>query len=121
VLAPTNAAFGNVDAYVLEYLSSNEAALKEVLTYHVIPLITDVSEGEFATVNGDVVSYFTDISIETADILVSNGVIHVISAVLVPPSLVIPPPPETTSGGYGPLHLAASSFVFTLLGLMLVI
>ena len=71
-------------------------ALAKILTYHVIAgqvLSTDLTNGmTAATVNGADVTIMTeggvmvnDANVTTADILASNGVIHVIDKVTMPP------------------------------------
>lgn len=98
VLAPTNAAFQAVPAKTLEALAKDPAALKGVLTYHVIPgktLAADVKSGKVKTVNGaelelnkagDYVTVGDSAIVTKADIAASNGVVHVIDAVLLPPA-----------------------------------
>ena len=71
-------------------------ALAKILTYHVIAgqvLSTDLTNGmTAATVNGADVTIMTeggvmvnDANVTTADIMASNGVIHVIDKVIMPP------------------------------------
>lgn len=80
-------------------LADPEGALKDVLTYHVVSgkvMSTDLSDGMMVdTVNGaqlrvtvgeDGSVMIGDATVTTADIETSNGVIHVIDTVLVPPS-----------------------------------
>lgn len=99
VMAPNNDAFGDVSADVLEYLGGNVTALTEVLTYHVIPANVIPTESSMApTLNGDEIDVTVDGETITLNdssevlgtTLVSNGIIHEISAVLLPPSLVLP-------------------------------
>jgi uncharacterized surface protein with fasciclin (FAS1) repeats len=97
VLAPTDAAFAKVPKAVLKKLAGNKALLKSVLTYHVISgkvLSTDLKEGSVATVQGEKVkinlhggAFFNKSKVVKADILTSNGVIHVIDSVLLPPTV----------------------------------
>ncbi|NJL94557.1 MAG: fasciclin domain-containing protein [Anaerolineae bacterium] len=110
VLAPTDAAFRdllNALGVTAEELLANRSLLREVLAYHVIPgevFSTDVlalgaaSGGSFSvetlqggTVNvaasGDATNYsvrFNNAGLVTRDVLASNGVIHIIDAVLLP-------------------------------------
>jgi uncharacterized surface protein with fasciclin (FAS1) repeats len=97
VFAPTNEAFaalpaGLVDALLLE---ENRAALTSILTYHVVGqkvMAADVASGDVPTVEGSMLSVvvadgvrINDAATVTAtDVVASNGVIHVIDAVLVP-------------------------------------
>lgn len=97
VLAPTDEAFAKVPKAVLKKLAGNKALLKSVLTYHVISgkvLSTDLKEGSVATVQGEKVkinlhggAFFNKSKVVKADIMTSNGVIHVIDSVLLPPTV----------------------------------
>ncbi|MEN0068319.1 MAG: fasciclin domain-containing protein [Myxococcota bacterium] len=92
VFAPTNDAFSQIDASGL----SNEE-LTEILTYHVvagrvdsssIPALADSVATYtlfFDTSNGVQVN---DATVERADIEASNGIIHVIDTVLLPPDIL---------------------------------
>ncbi len=99
VFAPTDEAFaalpdGLLDALLLE---ENQEALQQILTYHVVSgkvLSTDLSSGEVATVQGEEVTIVVDdgVTVEganvvAADVEAGNGVVHVIDAVIVPPSI----------------------------------
>ncbi len=95
VFAPTNEAFAAIPPFVVEYLLANPEVLSAVLTYHVLPgkvLSADVTDMMAATVNGDSITVTTDMGVMldgvatviTADIEASNGVIHVIDAVILP-------------------------------------
>lgn len=98
VFAPTDAAFAALPAGTVEDLlkPENKDQLVAILTYHVVPgkvMSTDLSEGlKAATVNGAEVTITLDggpkvngAAISTADIETTNGVIHVIDAVILPP------------------------------------
>src|SRR6056297_3385086 len=99
VFAPTDEAFaalpeGLVDALLLP---ENQETLAAILTYHVVPgtvLSTDLAEGEVETVEGQTVAvslddgvFVNDANVVTADVQASNGVIHVIDSVLLPPDV----------------------------------
>jgi uncharacterized surface protein with fasciclin (FAS1) repeats len=100
VFAPTDDAFaalpeGLVDCLLLE---DNVDALSAILTYHVVAgevLSTDLTDGPVATVQGEEITVdLTDgvtlnetVAVVAADVDASNGVIHVIDGVLVPPSI----------------------------------
>ncbi len=98
VFAPTDAAFAALPAGTVEDLlkPENKDKLIAILTYHVLPgkvMSTDLSEGLMAkTVNGAEVTITLDggakvngAVISAADIAASNGVIHVIDSVILPP------------------------------------
>lgn len=98
VFAPTDAAFAALPAGTVEDLlkPENKDKLVAILTYHVVPgkvMSTDLTEGmKAATVNGAEVTITLDggakvngAVISTADIAASNGVIHVIDSVILPP------------------------------------
>ncbi len=97
VFAPTDAAFEALPEGTLTALLADPDALAEVLTYHVVsgrvyardldgvvssptlagyPVLFDLSDG--AKING--------VDISSTDILTTNGVIHVIDEVLLPPA-----------------------------------
>lgn len=98
VFAPTDAAFAALPAGTVEDLlkPENKDKLAAILTYHVVPgavMSTDLTEGMKAkTVNGAEVTVSLEggakvngAVISTADIKATNGVIHVIDAVILPP------------------------------------
>ena len=98
VFAPTNEAFAAVPAEVLDKLLADKEALTKVLTYHVLPgqvMAADVTPGDVTTVEGSTVTIsddggtlkIGDAAIVATDVAASNGVIHVIDAVLVPPTV----------------------------------
>jgi uncharacterized surface protein with fasciclin (FAS1) repeats len=104
VFAPTNAAFEALPAGTLESLlePANKQKLADILTYHVVPatvMAEDVEPGDVTTANGATFEVaaengavtITDgqggtAKVVTTDIVASNGVIHVIDAVLLPPA-----------------------------------
>ncbi|MBA2961280.1 MULTISPECIES: fasciclin domain-containing protein [Ramlibacter] len=96
VFAPTNEAFQAVPAKTLDELGKDPARLKAVLSYHVLPtrLTADqVSTSNAKTTEGGNLAlakagaYLTveDAMVQTADIAASNGVVHTIDRVLMPP------------------------------------
>ena len=98
VFAPTDAAFAALPAGTVEDLlkPENKDKLTAILTYHVVPgkvMAADLTEGmKAATVNGTEVTITLDggakvngAVISTADIAATNGVIHVIDTVIMPP------------------------------------
>lgn len=95
VFAPTDAAFAALPEGTVEALLNDIPALTAILTYHVVPgqvLSTDLSDGmTAATVNGQSVTItlgdgvmVDGANVVAADIQASNGVIHVIDAVIMP-------------------------------------
>jgi uncharacterized surface protein with fasciclin (FAS1) repeats len=111
VFAPTNEAFGKLPAGTVESLTqpANRAALSNILTYHVVPgrvtaadLVSQIQAGggtaTLTTVQGATLTatqvggnvVITDAgggtsTVTIADVLQSNGVIHVVDTVLMPP------------------------------------
>ncbi len=100
VFAPTDAAFAKLPAGTVEDLlrPENKARLAAILTYHVVPgrvTAADVARlGEAETVNGETVDVradggsvmINDAKVTAADVAASNGVIHVIDTVMLPPA-----------------------------------
>ncbi|NJR52556.1 MAG: fasciclin domain-containing protein [Leptolyngbyaceae cyanobacterium CSU_1_3] len=99
VFAPTDAAFAKLPKGTVENLlkPENKAKLIQVLTYHVVPgqvLSTSLRPGPVKTVEGNSVSVMVGTrgvtvnqsKVTGADIKASNGVIHVIDTVLLPPT-----------------------------------
>jgi transforming growth factor-beta-induced protein len=100
VFAPTDEAFAALPAGTLDELLKleNKQSLTDILLYHVVPgkvMATDVTALTSATTllgqdvaikadMGDV--YINDAKIILTDIETSNGVIHVIDAVILPPT-----------------------------------
>jgi uncharacterized surface protein with fasciclin (FAS1) repeats len=97
VFAPSNDAFKAVPAKTLDDLGKNPELLKRVLAYHVVagkvmaadvktanvktlagPNVATSRAGTFVTVEGAVV--------EQADVAATNGVVHVIDSVMLPPN-----------------------------------
>jgi len=99
VFAPTDEAFAKLPAGTVENLlkPENKAKLTAILTYHVVPgavkaeQVTKLDEAK--TVNGAMVKVSTDdgkvmindATVVKADVAASNGVIHVIDKVILPP------------------------------------
>lgn len=97
VFAPTDDAFAALPAGTVEDLlkPENKDKLTQVLTYHVLPgkvMSADLSNGmKAATVAGPEVTIMTEggvkvdaANVTAADIEATNGVIHVIDAVILP-------------------------------------
>ncbi len=102
VFAPTDAAFAKLPAGTVDDLlkPENKKTLQAILTYHVVAgkvLAADVVKLTHATtVEGEDVAISVSGStvkvnaatVTAVDVLASNGVIHVIDSVLLPPSVV---------------------------------
>jgi len=100
VFAPTDAAFEKLPAGTLETLlkPENKDQLTAILTYHVVPgavMAADAAKLTSATtVNGKPIAIsvrdgavkINGANVTTADVKASNGVIHIIDAVILPPS-----------------------------------
>ena len=98
VFAPTDTAFAKLPAGTVEALLADKEKLTAILTYHVVPgkvVADDIVKANGATpttVSGlplDIVVrdgkvFVNGAQVETADIVASNGVIHVIDSVLLP-------------------------------------
>ena len=97
VFAPTDEAFAALPAGTVEDLlkPENKDKLVSILTYHVVPgkvMSGDLTEGmKAATVQGGEVTITLEggakvdgANVTTADIEATNGVIHVIDAVIMP-------------------------------------
>ena len=97
VFAPTDAAFAALPAGLLDQLLADPAGdLTQILLYHVVAaeaLSTSLSNGQIITTvqgqdvtvnitNGNV--FINEAQVTVADVPASNGVVHVINAVLVP-------------------------------------
>ena len=99
VFAPTDAAFNALPSGLLESLleSGNQQTLIDILFYHVVSgkvYSNDLSDGQRAAtlLNGQEISvsindqgiFINDAQVTVANILATNGVVHVIDAVLLP-------------------------------------
>ena len=99
VFAPTDEAFAALPAGVLDalLLPENKDALTKILTYHVVAgkvMAADVTDGDVPTVEGQNVTLSTADGVTVngakviqADVETSNGVIHAIDAVILPPDV----------------------------------
>ena len=98
VFAPTDEAFAKLPPGTLDALLADPVKLQAVLTYHVVPgrvTAADVATlSSAATVQGAPIAIDTsmgvrvnDAHVTQADVMTSNGVIHVIDTVLLPPGL----------------------------------
>ena len=98
VFAPTDDAFAALPEGTVEGLLADPEALAAILTYHMVAgkvMSTDLSDGMMAaTVNGAEITIgvgdavtVDGATVTTADIETSNGVIHVIDAVILPDAM----------------------------------
>ena len=99
VFAPTDAAFAKLPEGTVEALLADKEALTRILTYHVVAgevtsdQVVELSEAE--TVAGikapievrDGSVYVGGAKVTTADVQASNGVIHIIDTVMLPPAM----------------------------------
>ncbi|MBC7604682.1 MAG: fasciclin domain-containing protein [Ramlibacter sp.] len=96
VFAPTNDAFKAVPAKTMEELAGDPAKLKAVLTYHVIPsqlMAAQVKTQNVKTAQGKDVALsksgefvtVEDAMVTHADVMATNGVVHTVDRVLMPP------------------------------------
>lgn len=107
VFAPTNAAFAALPAGTLDTLLANPDQLSAILTYHVVAgsvVAADLRNGQvLTTVNGATLTVriidstalilnndgTIAATVAQADVIASNGIIHVIDAVLIPAADVV--------------------------------
>ena len=98
VFAPTDAAFDALPPAVILQILTDNALLTNILTYHVAAdslTAGDLSDGMMIeTLNGEDVTVtimdgtvmINDATVIVADLIGSNGVVHVIDAILTPPA-----------------------------------
>jgi uncharacterized surface protein with fasciclin (FAS1) repeats len=96
VFAPTNDAFKAVPAKTMDELSKDPAKLKDVLAYHVLPAkvtAAEVKPGNAKTLQGANLALaragafvtVEDAMVQTPDAAATNGVVHTVDRVLMPP------------------------------------
>ena len=96
VFAPTDEAFKAVPAATMARLASDKALLRSVLTFHVVPgkvMAAEVKNGPAKSVQGANLALsragtFVTVEeavVQVADVPVTNGVVHIIDTVLIPP------------------------------------
>ncbi len=96
VFAPTDAAFQKLPLDALHSVQDDPKLLTTVLTYHVVPgalKLSDLQPGQLTTVAGIDVQVTRDgdkvlingFEIAAGDVVASNGIIHVMGDVLLPP------------------------------------
>ena len=95
VFAPTDEAFAKLPAGTVEALLADKEKLAKILTYHVVPgkvTAAQVKPGSVKTVQGQSLKVRTEggavmvdnARVIKADVMASNGVIHVIDTVVLP-------------------------------------
>ena len=95
VFAPTDAAFARIPPDTLQAILADKARLTAILTYHVVSGAVTAADvvrrTSVATVQGGTLNVnatngvrVNDATVLTADVMASNGVIHVIDRVLLP-------------------------------------
>lgn len=99
IFAPTDSAFAELPDGALEFLlrPENRNLLRQVLAYHVVPgevTSSELQTGAVDTLNGGLAVRVTperivvnDGSVIRADIQASNGVVHAVNRVLLPPQI----------------------------------
>ena len=99
VFAPTNEAFAKIPPAQLQAILADKALLTKILTYHVVPdrvLSKDLRKRQSVdTVEGNAVeiikkkkgAFIEDARITQTDLKGSNGVVHVIDTVILPPDV----------------------------------
>jgi uncharacterized surface protein with fasciclin (FAS1) repeats len=97
VFAPSNDAFKALPAATLDDLAKHPAKLAEVLTFHVIAgksMAADIKNSKATSLNGahlelskagDFVTV-ESAAVTSADIVATNGVVHIVDTVLIPPA-----------------------------------
>jgi len=97
VFAPTDEAFGKVPKETLDALAKDKKALAAVLQYHVLTSAWSADDFKLVKSTGTAMgkrvtfkveggtTYVNDAKIVKAGIVATNGVIHVIDKVLLPP------------------------------------
>ena len=97
VFAPTNDAFKAVPQKTMDALAKDPAMLKDLLAYHVVPGklgSAEIKSGPLKTVNGASLAIakagefvtVEDGMVQTANIVATNGVVHTVDRVMVPPA-----------------------------------
>ena len=96
VFAPSDEAFKAVPAKTMAELAANKEMLRSVLTYHVVPgkvMAADVKTGNVKSVQGANLGVaragefvtVEDAVVTKADVAATNGVVHIIDKVMMPP------------------------------------
>jgi transforming growth factor-beta-induced protein len=132
LFAPSNAAFDKIPSSTLANLANNTTALRRVLLYHVVPgtlLSNDIKgNGTFTTANGLSLPYSVtsiavtvdNASITKTDINATNGVIHVIDSVMIPPTNATAAATASATAAGGFFGLPGFEALYAVVGLLAV-
>jgi len=96
VFVPSDEAFKAVPPAMVDALGKDKTRLQAVLNYHVVPgalTSADVKNGPIKTAQGGTLSLYRsgtfvtadEAVVTTPDVLASNGVVHIVDKVLMPP------------------------------------
>jgi uncharacterized surface protein with fasciclin (FAS1) repeats len=96
LFAPTNDAFRAVPAKTMDELAHNPSRLKDVLSYHLVAgkmMSAEVRNGNAKTAEGSNLALskagefvtVEEAMVQHADIVATNGVVHTVDRVLMPP------------------------------------
>jgi len=96
VFVPSDEAFKAVPTAMVDVLGKDKVRLKAVLSYHVVPGALssgDVKNGPIKTAQGGELSLYRsgtfvtadEAVVTTADVRATNGVVHIVDKVLMPP------------------------------------
>ena len=106
VFAPTDTAFGKIDAATIEKLKTDSKLLTSILTYHVVSGQADPAAvvGEHKTVEGGMVKVtgsgddlkVNDAGVVCGGIKTANATLYLIDTVLMPPAPASTPATGTT-------------------------
>jgi uncharacterized surface protein with fasciclin (FAS1) repeats len=106
VFAPTDDAFGKIDAATIEKLKTDSALLTSILTYHVVSGQADPTMvvGDHTTVQGAKLTVtgsgnnlmVNDASVVCGGIKTANATLYLIDTVLMPPAAPASPTATTT-------------------------
>jgi transforming growth factor-beta-induced protein len=127
VFAPTDAAFAKIPKATLDAILADKALLTKILTYHVsgrvitAEQILNAGSGTIRTLAGERIRFVAKdgkvvlnetVMVTATNIKASNGIIHVLDAVLIPPSVANAPtttvsPTSSTTSTVPPTTTAA--------------
>jgi OOP family OmpA-OmpF porin len=104
LFAPSNEAFDAIPADVLGWLQNDPELLTRVLSHHVVEGVipgADLVDGDLTALDGSPLTVVVGSTISVGgatligvDITASNGIVHVIDAVILPPDIDLDPEPD---------------------------